>query len=214
MHTSCQDLLATYQQLQDTLIHPQPSVGWSPAGEDFAFHKLRISGLHLIGHRVNRIGHYFTSIPVVLDGAMLILLVVFSAVTEGHEGRESQRESFSRVRRREMIHCSMLPFPASTLGLGRVNSPNTVPFCGFSATWYNLQTLPLTGINHDNLSIPKPHGADCFACSWHGILSKIKGMTFLRCLMVRIYYAILSSVRARRFIPYLSRTAKREKFRR
>jgi len=55
---------------------------------DFAFHKLAHSSLHFFGHRVSRIGHLFHKHPVILDGAMLILLVAFSAVTE-HEGGES-----------------------------------------------------------------------------------------------------------------------------
>ena len=94
MHTHLSEIASHVPAIEEHLKFILPTICRMVAKPaiDFAFHKVAHSGLHLFGHRVNRIGHLFHKHPVVLDGAMLILLVAFGAVTEGHEAGHASAE--------------------------------------------------------------------------------------------------------------------------
>jgi hypothetical protein len=56
---------------------------------DLAVHKASHAGIHEIYSRVHRIHHLIHKRGWLVDIAMLMVMTVFGAMTEGHEGGES-----------------------------------------------------------------------------------------------------------------------------
>ena len=47
---------------------------------------------HTVAHRLHFVGHFLKKYPLGIDGIVILAMLAFGAVTEGHEGGES-RES-------------------------------------------------------------------------------------------------------------------------
>jgi len=56
---------------------------------DLAVHKASHAGIHGISSRVHRIHHLIHRRGWLVDVAMLVVMTVFGAVTEGHESHEA-----------------------------------------------------------------------------------------------------------------------------
>ena len=53
------------------------------------YHKAVHAGIHLGSHKVHCVGHCLKKYPVVIDAVVILAMLAFGAVTEGHEDRES-----------------------------------------------------------------------------------------------------------------------------
>ena len=62
---------------------------------DLAVHKVSHAGIHGISSRVHRIHHLIHRRGWLVDIAMLIIMTVFGAVAEGHEGGHESHEASS-----------------------------------------------------------------------------------------------------------------------
>jgi hypothetical protein len=49
----------------------------------------RPRGIHLGSHKLHFVGHFLKKYPLAIDAVVILAMLAFGAVTEGHEGGES-----------------------------------------------------------------------------------------------------------------------------
>jgi hypothetical protein len=53
------------------------------------YHRTVHAGIHLGSHKLHFVGHFLKKYPLAIDAVVILAMLAFGAVTEGHEGGES-----------------------------------------------------------------------------------------------------------------------------
>jgi hypothetical protein len=57
------------------------------------YHRTFHAGIHLGSHKLHFVGHFLKKYPLAIDAVVIVAMLAFGAVTEGHEGSESHAAS-------------------------------------------------------------------------------------------------------------------------